>query len=245
MLIKDGKSDKALGELTKAINLGYATADSFGQRGILYAAKRMYGEANVDLENATKANPNNRTYQRALARVDAAIEAVKARAGTRRLADASADTISLKDIKGDPVQLGYELIRQGKYNSAATVLALAVRQNPNDPRPRSLLAHAFYIGGDYAKASTEFAHTYKLQGLSVDDHMLYGRSLVKAGRLEQAIDVLTNLVEQNPDFHKARVELIKAYSLSGFNDHAREQCQVGMRQAKTDAEYKQFKSLLP
>lgn len=245
MLIKDGKSDKALDELTKAINLGYATADSFGQRGILYAAKRMYGEANVDLENATKANPNNRTYQRALARVDAAIEAVKARAGTRRLADASSDTISLKDIKGDPVQLGYELIRQGKYNSASTVLALAVRQNPNDPRPRSLLAHAFYLGGDYAKASTEFAHTYKLQGLSVDDHMLYGRSLVKAGRLEQAIDVLTNLVEQNPDFHKARIELIKAYSLSGFNDHAREQCQIGMRQAKTDAEYKQFKSLMP
>ena len=143
------------------------------------------------------------------------------------------------------MQFGYDLIRQGKYNSAASVLVLAVRQNPNDAHARVLLAHAFYLGGNFAKASTEFSNVYRLQGLSVDDHFLYGRALSKAGRLEQAIDVLTNLVDQRPDFHKARVELIKAYSLSGFTDHAREQCNAGMKLAKTDAEYKQFQSLLP
>ena len=246
MLLRDRKTDKALDEMTKAINLGYATADSYGQRGLLYMAKRMNGEAKVDLEEATKAKPNDRVYQRALARVDASIAAANARAGgTRKIADADADTISLKDIKGNPVQFGYGLIRQGKYNSATTVLSLALRQNPNDAHARSLLAHAFYLGGNYAQAATEFANTYRLQGLSTDDHMLYGRSLVKAGRLEQAIDVLTNLVEQRPDISKARVELIKAYSLSGFTDHAREQCQVGMSQAKNEADYKQFKSLMP
>lgn len=246
IMLRDRKTDQALDEMTKAINLGYATADSYGQRGLLYMAKRMNGEAKVDLEEATKANPKDRVYQRALAKIDAAIEAAKARAGTRRLIDSTdTDTISLKDIKGNPVQFGYDLIRQGKYNSAASVLVLAVRQNPNDAHARVLLAHAFYLGGNYAKASTEFSNVYRLQGLSVDDHFLYGRALSKAGRLEQAIDVLTNLVDQRPDFHKARVELIKAYSLSGFTDHAREQCNAGMKLAKTDAEYKQFQSLLP
>lgn len=243
--LRDKKQDQALDEMTKAINLGYATADSYGQRGLLYMAKRMNGEAKLDLEEACKAKPNDRVYQRALARIDASIEAAKARAGTRQIADSSADTVNLKDIKGNPVQLGYDLIRSGKYNSAAAVLALSVRQNPNDPHARSLLAHAFYLAGNYAKASTEFANVYKMQGLSTDDHLLYGRALNKAGRMEQSIDVLTNLVDQRPDFHKARIELIKAYSLSGFTDHAREQCNIGMRQAKTDAEYKQFKSLLP
>ena len=246
VLLHEKKTDKALLEFGRAINLGYATADSFGQRGLLYLSKRMIGEAKNDLDEAVKSKPNDRTYQRALARADAAIEAVKARAGTRYLSDPAAeDSINVASLKGDLVQIGYDLIRKGKYNSATSVLTAAVRQNPNDPRARTMLAHAFYGGGNYVRSSTEFAQAGRLQPLSQEDQMLYGKGLLKAKRYEQAITVLSNLVQHRPDNTKARVELIKSYSMSGFTDHAREQCQEGMRLAKDSVEYNEFKSLMP
>lgn len=246
VLVRDNNIDKALEEFTRAINLGYATADSYGQRGMVYYSKRMFGEAKVDLEEAVKSHPDDKIYQRTLARTEAAIEAVKSSAGKRYLTDpAQEDSVSIANLKGNLVEIGYDLIRKGKYGSATTVLTAAVRQNPNDPHARKLLAHAFYLSGDYVSASTEFANAARLQSLSVDDAYLYGRSLNKATRFEQAIDVLNNLVEARPDLVKARVELIKAYSMSGFSTHAREQCAEGMRLAKNPSEYNQFKSLIP
>jgi Flp pilus assembly protein TadD len=74
---------------------------------------------------------------------------------------------------------------------------------------------------------------------------LYGKSLLNAGKLERAIDTLENLTEKQPGYSRARMELIKAYLQAGFKEHAAEQCQTGMKNARNKGEYAEFRSLMP
>ena len=249
IFIKQSAPDKAIEELSKAIDHGYANADSLGQRGWFYFEKHRYGDAKADLEEALSKNPQDEDVKSTLARTDKAIGiAAKAKVGTRQLPDTIAsedEPVSANELRGDYVGKAYDSLKQGKAGYATRVLKTAVRMNPNDVRARRYLASALYSNGDYAAASSQFAFAAAQQPLTLEEQFFYGKALLKATKFEQAISVLQSLVNQQPNYSQARMSLIKAYSLAGFRDHAREQCQIGMQQARNQSEYTDFKSLLP
>lgn len=236
--------DKALSELNLAIDHAYANTESLGERGKLFLSKGMYGAAKADLEEALSKSPNETSLQKALSVADKQIELAKSRAGTRQLESESSQE-ALPVLQGNYVETAYELMKSGKSVSAARILKAALRLNPNDARARRYLANALYNNAEYPAAASQFAYAAAAQPLSADEALMYGRSLVKSEKYEQAIQMLSNLISEQPSFARARVELIKAYTLAGFTDHAREQCQVGMTQARNQQEYMEFKSLVP
>ncbi len=245
LLLKEKDPDKAIDELTKAIEHNFATPEAFAERGLLYFQKKQYGPAKPDLEEAVSKKPLAK-LQKALDQTDKAIALMKSRAGTRTLKDESGEDTPLTaaDLAGDYVGRAYEQAKAGNLGYAIRVLRAAVKTNPSDGRARRYLANALYSAGEYVGASTQFAYAAN-QGLSLEEQYYYGRALVKANRLEAAVKVLQNLVQQQPAFTKARIELIKAYTLAGFNDHAREECQIGMQSARNQQEYAEFKSMMP
>ncbi len=247
MILEKESAEKAIDELTAAIEHNYANLASLGARGRLYFAKKTYGAAKVDFQEALSKKPDKK-LQKMLDQTDQAIHSItKASAGTRQLpseAVSNDEAIAPEELQGDYVGKAYDLMKLGKITQAKSLLKAAVKANPNDMRARRYLAHAFYNSSDYVSASNQFS-LVSAAGLSYEEQFLYGKSLLRAKRNEQAIKILQNLVSQQPAFYKARVELIKAYTLSGFKDHARQECKIGMQQAKDQNEYAEFQSLLP
>lgn len=247
ILAGEGAGPKAIEELSFAINHGLESAEALGMRGKLYFSRQMYGHAKSDLEEALQKGSKDASIRRTLALVEREIELAKKRAGTRVLpSDSGVDEpLPVSELQGDYVSRAYDLIKQGKTGYASRLLKAAVKSNPGDGRARRYLASALYYNGDYVGSSTQFAYAAAYQALSIDEKLLYGKALIKANRLEQAIKILGELVEEQPGLTKARVELIRAYSLAGFSDHAREVCQDGLKEARTPAEYAEIKSLMP
>lgn len=244
LLIKNKEPDKAIEELTKAIEHNFDEPEAFAERGMLYFQKRQYGPAKPDLEEALSKKPSAK-LQKIMDQTDKEIALMKSRAGTRTLKDENTETpLTAADLSGDYVGRAYEQAKAGNLGYAIKVLRAAVKTNPGDARARRYLANTLYSAGDYVSASTQFAYA-AASGLSLEEQYFYGKALVKANRLEGAVKVLQNLVQQQPTFTKARIELIKAYTLAGFNDHAREECQIGMQSARNQQEYTEFKSMMP
>lgn len=240
--IKDKESGKAIEELTFAIEHGYAKPEAFAERGMLYYANRQFGPAKPDLEEALDKKDDPR-WRKTLDQTDRAINLAKARAGTRQLEDSSAGEMSFAQLPSDYMTKAYNSIGSNP-TYAISLLKTALHANPNDARARRYLALAFFNAGEYVGAANQFAYVAR-QGLSAEEQYMYGKSLSRSDRLENAIEVLKNLVAQQPQYTKARMELVKAYSKAGFRDHAREECQIGMQQARNQADYTEFKALMP
>ena len=244
LLIKDKSPGEAIEELTHAIGHGYDRPEAHAERGMLYFANRKYGPAKPDLEDALEKKDNPK-WRRVLDATDKAIRTANTRAGgTRQLPDDSPDELPVSELTGDYWSKANSSIQSGNAGYAIRLMKAALRQNPNDARARRILAVACFNAGEYVGAANQFAY-FAAQPMSAEEQYMYGKSLSKANRLETAIEVLRRLLRSQPNYTQARVELIKAYSLAGFRDHAREECQIGMQQSRTQTDYMQFKSLLP
>ncbi len=245
--LKLNATSGAIDELSKAIERGLANAETLGMRAELYVKKSQFGPAKADIDQALSLSPNNKTLLKLQSQTERQLAIEKSRVGTRQIVstDEAETPLSAQDLQGDYVAKAYELMRQGRSGYAAKLCRHAIQLNPSDLRARRYLANALYNTGDYVESSNQFAAVAAVQALSMDEYFLYGKALVKAKRVEQAIKVLEPIVVQQPTFSKARVQLIKAYALAGFNDHVRSQCQEGMQRAATKDEYAEFKSLMP
>lgn len=247
ILIAESDTEKAIQQLTEAIEKGYANSQSLFERAKLYLAKGMYGYARVDLKEALSKDPNRADLKAALSRAEASIARVKKEVDAREAVHQvqQEEAVSLAELGADYLARAYAFMQEGKFSNAARLLKAGLRGNPNDLRARRYLASCFFHQGNYAEAASQFAYVESAQNLSAEEKYYFGKSLAKSNKLEKAIDVLQDLISSEPDNCKARVELIKAYLLAGFPDHARQECEEGMKQSRNQIEYAEIKSLMP
>ena len=247
---REQETDKALTEFSKALDRGYVNTESLGERGKLYYYKHLWGSAKADFEDALDRTPNDKDIRRMLDLSDKAIADAKARVGTRKMpeevaATAAAEPLPVSELQGDYVGRAYEEMKTGKMAHAIKLLKAAVKVNPNDVRARKYLASSLYAIGDWPEASAQFAYAGAQEQLAPEERFMYGKSLSSAGKQEQAITVLQALVNEQPTYGQARIALIKVFETAGFRDHAREQCQIGIQQARSQAELAEYKALMP
>ncbi|MFN3690858.1 MAG: tetratricopeptide repeat protein, partial [Fimbriimonadales bacterium] len=85
------------------------------------------------------------------------------------------------------VEIGYELLRQGRYTEALPFLQRAVAEQPREPRVHLYLGLAYAHAGDTTRAEKHFA-----QAIALDPHDAYifynwGAYLHRQGRLQDAL----------------------------------------------------------
>jgi tetratricopeptide (TPR) repeat protein len=247
---REQETDNAIASFSKALDRGYVNTESLGERGKLYYYKHLYGSAKADFEDALDRTPDDKEIKRLLDLSDRAIADAKARVGTRKMPQEAAATVAaeqlpVNELQGDYVGRAYEEMKTGKVPHAIKLLKAAVKVNPNDVRARKYLASSLYAIGDSTEAATQFAYAGAQEQLSPEERFMYGKALSSAGKQEQAMTVLQALVNEEPTFGQARIALIKVFENAGFRDHAREQCQIGIQQSRSQAELAEFKALMP
>lgn len=139
---------------------------------------------------------------------------------------------------------GYKLYRAGKLDDAIDALSAAVRANPSSGDARRYLAYACMSAGNCVDASTEFQALMGMNQLNESDQMQYARALTALGRTEEAIEMLKDIVADNPTNSWARLSLIKLYMDAGATVKAMRLSQEGMSNATSDSERAAYNNLL-
>jgi Flp pilus assembly protein TadD len=96
-------------------------------------------------------------------------------------------------------------------NTAATreQLERLAREAPSQPEPHTQLGYLLWRGGDNAQAETEFEKSYSLGGRSARMLWDYGR-MIEVKNPKKAIQVLQDLLDQEPARQEAQIELASA-----------------------------------
>jgi tetratricopeptide (TPR) repeat protein len=111
--------------------------------------------------------------------------------------------------------LGAALVRSGKWNEAAALLAEVAKAQPDSFSVAYLYALALQNSGDLATAEVEARHAISLNQDSADAHTLLGITLSSQSRFAEAIDELDRAVVLQPGSFDAQLYLGRArYGLS-------------------------------
>jgi Flp pilus assembly protein TadD len=107
------------------------------------------------------------------------------------------------------------LYRQHDLAAATAVLNLAVRECPQDPFYRFMLANALYRSGQVRESAAAYQAFLKDRDNHADAHMSLGFALFELGDRKQAVDQWTQAVRLQPDSAVARAALaVGLYSMS-------------------------------
>jgi tetratricopeptide (TPR) repeat protein len=91
------------------------------------------------------------------------------------------------------------------------------------------LAHIAYLNGDDRQCESWLARAAALDPGYVETNLVYGLFYNRAARYDQAIQHLSRVVEQAPDYAKAQYQLALAYQRSGNAHKAREHTEIYTR----------------
>ena len=141
------------------------------------------------------------------------------------------------------MDLGYRYFQEGSYDEAILCFSEAVRRSPRDYQARRYLGHAFLQRGDYSDALAHFKALSTTRELDANDTLSMGQALAGAGQSEEAITVLTGLLERHPEILQAEAELARIYFRSGFQHKATQLLGDGLSKARTPSERKIFEQL--
>jgi hypothetical protein len=108
------------------------------------------------------------------------------------------------------LQLGALALSRLDAAGAASALAVAVRAKPEDPIAHNLYGSALQTLGRSREALEQFQIAVRQKGDFVNARYNLARALIKAGRLDEAVENLRAVVAAYPNDQAAREYLVKA-----------------------------------
>ncbi|MCS7301295.1 MAG: tetratricopeptide repeat protein [Fimbriimonadales bacterium] len=102
------------------------------------------------------------------------------------------------------VEIGYDLMRQGKYADALPFLQRAVAEQPREPRVHLYLALAYAHKGDNTNAERHFAQAIALAPYDAYVFYNWGAYLHRQGRLQDALKAYETAHRLDPTLVGAR-----------------------------------------
>lgn len=94
--------------------------------------------------------------------------------------------------------LGKVRFEQKKYGEAETLLVDAIAKKGDDPDMHFMLGHSRQLDGRPAEAAEAFGKAFEMDPENSDYGLYYGRELKKAGKLDEAEQVLRAVAELDP-----------------------------------------------
>ncbi len=108
-----------------------------------------------------------------------------------------------------------QIIHEDAASAAREMAARALAIEPNAAEPRVVNAAVAWGFGDGPTAAREVLAAYRGNPGLPEAHEYYGRLLLEAGRIEEAIARLQVAVTMEPEMHTVRSEIVRAYALLG------------------------------
>lgn len=234
----------AIASWTEALNRGFDHPDLFKHRGHALFESGSFAASVNDLDRYLAVKPDDKIARQ---RREQAMTQVKRTNPTMRIVEAQqAPKVRTAVYYGsDAVDSGYKALQAGDDASAVVLLNKAVQADPNNATARKYLAYAHLHSGNMDKAVAQFQAWNYLQPIPPSEMLLFGKTLMKAGKYAQAAQVFDDLVNADPRNSSAKVQLIKAFSLAGQTERARSVCLKSMSEAKDKNEYESYRVVMP
>ena len=132
------------------------------------------------------------------------------------------------------LQRGYEQMRKGNYESAVTILAQAVKADPDSVSARRYLSFALMRHGALQDAMYQLLIIQRMAKATPFDNYTLGESYAKMGKMTDAEACFREALKANPNYDPARASLIKLLSSTGKYDEAFSECLTGYKSAKSE-----------
>ncbi len=121
------------------------------------------------------------------------------------------------------LNLGVDLVAQGRYQEGMKELYTALEENQNLPHGRNSLGVALYMLGRKEDAIAEFSKSIQLEPAQAEPHLNLGNALLDFGRLDEAVREFHAALNLNPRMANAyyglgRVALKQGRTAEAVND---------------------------
>ena len=225
----------ALSDLDKLVKL-LPTVDTHRLRGYKRLAARDYLGSLEDFDYVLQEEPAD---TKTAARYEKAKKVLQASVSRKTLSvpDLPTRRNSLAPIdlsrksQQDLLREGYALLMDGKTERAVQYIAAAVKANPNDPRARRLMAHALVQSRSPKNAITQFAAQSALESMLPADRLAYANALAQCKDTDQALDIYTDILNDNPKDDRARFAALKILLQKGATAEANKLATEGIQQS--------------
>jgi tetratricopeptide (TPR) repeat protein len=236
-----GQMDKAAEDFDKAVGFKPSTETYFA-RGKANLALKKYSRAAADLEEVVKDPKAPPESKEQLAMVKEKIKSMPVQMDMEGLIgkDEPVQKLTYEQM----LQYGQRLLDAEESAKAVQVLEQAAAANQKDITGRRLLARAYAASGRAAEAIKQLKQVETVQPLEAQDRYAYAEALTHLDQRKQAVDLLRTILDQNPDYHAARVLLIKTQLSMNDKASAIEMSKAGVLRAKQAKDLEKFQNLL-
>lgn len=228
---KQDQTALATADFEQALKLKPNDPSVYLARGLASAEIGQISEAMIDLKHVLQLQPNNAVARQKMRELSRYKTTVASSSGARERGS----------MKGDPINVGYELMVNGDTQGAIDKFAAAIKANPNNAAARRYLAAILKESGDHAAAAKQYDALQALGALNDPvEQLTYAKQLVAANRQRDAVMVYIKRLRATPDDSDVRHELASLYSDLGAIDKAKMVCDEGMKLAKSKEEYDEY-----
>lgn len=196
-----GKTDDALADYSKAIELNSRFVRAYAKRGAIYDNKNQPDLALADFNRSIELNPQ---YSYPYFRRGNIYY------NTQRYDQAIADYT--KAIQYDPtytyayINRGVMYKVQGKYDLAMSDYAKAIELDPKDPDTYNNRGNVYFMQQDYDRAFDDYSKAIELNPKWAKSYMLRGNTYTRKGQVELAVKDHTKAIELDPKYSDAYAE---------------------------------------
>jgi DNA-binding NtrC family response regulator/Flp pilus assembly protein TadD len=126
---------------------------------------------------------------------------------------------------GSPLEAVRSLLDQGKHGTVIRKLRSLLKTTPEDTAARYLLGIACFESGQLEAAVAAFEQAWAERSDIPELRTNYGAALARVGRLDDAIRLLGEAMQNNPDDRAACDNLIQAHLEMGDHEWALAECE--------------------
>ncbi|HSU53468.1 MAG TPA: tetratricopeptide repeat protein [Candidatus Dormibacteraeota bacterium] len=219
-----GKTQDAMAEYRKALEINPLYEDALNNMGYALAGQKKYQEAIGFYEAALRIRPKHTEVHNnlgnALADIGQVDEAIKHYRIVLEQNPEHADAHN---------NLGIALAMKGQFDEAVGHFHAAMRLKPKDASAHSNLGNAFAVQHKLDEAIAEYKESLRLNPKDAQAHNNLGNALTELGRLDEATQQYEKALRLNPDNPEAHYNLGLVFTRRGDRPHATEHFQEALK----------------